>query len=160
MSKRSELRRLQKSAEKKKTKVTPSSTNAIPVNVLYGSQESVQRNFGLSVSELKIYPECMESEIKKDFEQECIEKINKAEEYAAVANLLITIYALKMSRKNREHTKDLIHRMLDNYNAATEYLNRVGAKEAYRQAHNDLGVTFEFDSDSLNEEFGFTTKEE
>lgn len=155
MSKRSELRRLQKNAEKKSQKCVPS----IPVNVLYGSQQQVQKDFGLSISELKVYLERMEKEIKDDYDTEYQEKLYKAEEYIFVANLLISIYAIKMSRKKYEHTKDLIQRMLDNFNAATEFVNRVGAKEAYRLAHRDLGVEIKLDSEDMNKEFGFAEDE-
>lgn len=151
MSKRSELRRMQREAEKKKT----TQIQANPVNVLYGSQAQVQKDFGLSVQELKVYLERMEAEIKKDMQAEYQEKLEKAEEYTFVANLLISIYAVKMSRKKHEHTKDLIQRMLDNFNAATEFVNRVGAKEAYRLAHRDLGITLQLDSEDMNKEFAF-----
>lgn len=156
MSKRPELRRLQRNAQKKFRPSNAVNNSNDVSNVLFGSQENVMKNFGLNVQELKVYLERMESEMKKDFETECREKIAEAEEYASVANLLITIYAIKMSRKSREHTKDLIHRMLDNYNTATDYIKRVGAKEAYRQLHTDLEVTLEFDSEKMNKEFGFT----
>lgn len=151
MSKRSELRRLQREAEKNKK----TSASSAPVNVLYGSQQQVQKDFGLSIQELKVYLERMEKQIKDDCISECQEKLCKAEDYIAVANLLIAIYAIKMSRKDREHTKDLIQRMLDNLSAATEYVERVGITEAYQQAHEDFDINIEFDSIDINKEFGF-----
>lgn len=155
MSKRSELRRKQRNAEKEKKRVN---TNAVksPVNVLYGSQEQVRRDFGLSIPNLTAYLERMEQEIKKDFEIQYNEKLNKAEDYIAVGFLMTVIYALKMSRKSREHTKDLIQRMLDNLNVATEYVEHVGIRKAYEDAHADFDINIEFDSVELNEEFGFT----
>lgn len=153
MSKRSELRRIQREAEKKRT---TSKEVTVPVNVLYGSQNQVQRDFGLSVPELKAYLERMEKEIKKDYEKQYNEKLNKAEDYIAVGFLMTVIYALKMSRKSREHTKDLIQRMLDNLNVATEYVERVGIDQAYKNAHEDFDITIEFDSVDINKEFGFT----
>lgn len=152
MSKRSELRRIQREAEKKRT----SKESTVPVNVLYGSQNQVQRDFGLSITELKAYLERMEKEIKKECEKQYNEKLNKAEDYIAVGFLMTVIYALKMSRKSREHTKDLIQRMLDNLNIATEYVERVGIEQAYKNAHEDFNITIEFDSIDINKEFGFT----
>lgn len=153
MSKRSELRRMQREAEKR-SKTTVLSPRQ------YGTQEQVMKDFNLSVQGLQVYLERMEKQMKEDFQKEYEEKLHEAEEYASVANLLITIYALKMSRKNREHTKDLIQRMLDNYNPATAYIKRVGAKEAYKRAHADFDITLEFDSDKMNKEFGFGHEEE
>lgn len=157
MSKRSELRRLQREAEKRKEKVN---TAQAPLNVLYGSQVQVQKDFGLSVQELKVYLERMERQIKEDLIVECREKIYKAEDYIAVGYLMTVIYAIKMSRKSREHTKDLIQRMLDNLNIATEYVERVGIQKAYKDAHDDFGITIEFDSIDINKEFGFGGDEE
>lgn len=156
MSKRSELRRIQREAEKKKT----TQTQTIPLNVLYGSQTQVQKDFGLSVQELKVYLERMERQIKSDLIEECREKICKAEDYIAVGYLMTVIYALKMSRKSREHTKDLIQRMLDNLNIATEYVERVWIEQAYKNAHEDFDITIEFDSVDINKEFGFTKEGE
>lgn len=148
MSKRSELRRIQREAEKKRT---TSKEVTVPINVLYGSQNQVQRDFNLSIPELKAYLERMEQELQKEY----MEKLNKAEDYIAVGFLMTVIYALKMSRKNREHTKDLIQRMLDNLNIATEYVERVGVEQAYKNAHEDFDITIEFDSIDINKEFGF-----
>lgn len=159
MSKRSELRRNQKNAEKEKKRAN-TNTATIPVNVLYGSQEQVRRDFGLSIPELKAYLERMEKEIKKDCEIQYNEKLNKAEDYIAVGFLMTVIYALKMSRKSREHTKDLIQRMLDNLNVATEYVEHVGIRKAYEDAHEDFDITIEFDSIDINKEFGFTKEGE
>lgn len=149
MSKRSELRRIQREAEKKRT---TSKEVTVPINVLYGSQNQVQRDFNLSIPELKAYLERMEQELQKEY----MEKLNKAEDYIAVGFLMTVIYALKMSRKNREHTKDLIQRMLDNLNIATEYVERVGIEQAYKNAHEDFDITIEFDSIDINKEFNFT----
>lgn len=97
----------------------------------------------------------MERQIKEDVIAECTEKLYKAEDYIAVGYLMTVIYALKMSRKSREHTKDLIQRMLDNLNVATRYVERVGIEKAYQDAHEDFGINIEFDSIDINKEFGF-----
>lgn len=149
MSKRSELRRKQKEAEKaQKNKVQ------IPINVLSGNSEQPGKNFGLGVAEMKVYLDKVEKGVRKEVAVEYQEKLGKAEDLIAVGNILISIYALKMSRKGREHTKDLIQRMLDNFGAATAYVERVGIEKAYKQAHEDFGINIEFDVDSINEILG------
>lgn len=146
MSKRSELRRKQKEAEKaQKNKVQ------IPINVFSGNSEQPGKNFGLGVAEMKVYLDKVEKGVRKEVAVEYQEKLEKAEDFIAVGNILVSIYAIKMSRKNREHTKDLIQRMLDNFGAATEYVERVGIKEAYRQAHEDFDINIEFDVEEINE---------
>lgn len=150
MSKRAENRRQQKAAEKSlKSKV------AAPLNVANYTIDQIAASTGTKIEYLTIWKNAREEEMRKAATLQAQEKLWKAEDYIAVANILITIYALKMSRKDREHTKDLIHRMLDNLNAARDYVDRVGVQEAYDQAHKDLGIELEFDSMDLNKEFGF-----
>lgn len=149
MSKRSELRRKQKEAEKsQKNKVQ------IPINVLSGNSDQPGKNFGLGVAEMKVYLDKVEKGVRKEVAVEYQEKLGKAEDLIAIGNILISIYAIKMSRKGREHTKDLIQRMLDNFGAATAYVEKVGIEEAYKQAHEDFDINIEFDADGINEILG------
>lgn len=149
MSKRSELRRKQKEAEKsQKNKVQ------IPINVLSGNSDQPGKNFGLGVAEMKVYLDKIEKGVRKEVAVEYQEKLGKAEDLIAIGNILISIYAIKMSRKDREHTKDLIQRMLDNFGAATAYVEKVGIEEAYKQAHEDFDINIEFDADGINEILG------
>lgn len=126
-----------------------------PLNVTNFTMEQISRQAGVRIESLKAYLNAREQEIKEQLIKESQEKLWKAEDYIAVANILITVYALKMSRKSREHTKDLINRMLENLNAAKEYVERIGIEKAYEQAHQDLGIELEFDSMDINKEFGF-----
>ena len=101
------------------------------------------------------WKETREKEMFDGFQKEAQEKLWKAEDYIAVANILISVYAIKMSRKNREHTKDLIQRMISNMNPAREYIERVGIQKAYEYAKKDFDIELEFDSIDINKEFGF-----
>lgn len=145
---RAERRRAEKAAGKNNL--------AAPLNTANYAAEQISKATGARVEQLMIWKEAREAEIRKAAILESQEKLWRAEDYIAVANILITIYALKMSRKSREHTKDLINRMLDNLNPAREYVDRVGVQKAYEQAHEDFGIELEFDSMDLNKEFGFS----
>lgn len=147
MSKRAELRRQEKQAAKSKLPA--------PLNVSNYTVEQIANTTGAKIEYLTIWKNAREEEMRKAAILESQEKLWKAEDYIAVANILITVYALKMSRKSREHTKDLINRMIENLNAAKEYVERTGIEKAYEQAHQDLGIELEFDSMDLNKEFGF-----
>lgn len=153
MSKRSELRRKQKEAKKSQKNNTYNKVQ-IPINVLSGNSDQPGKNFGLGVAEMKIYLDKVEKGVRKEVAVEYQEKLGKAEDLIAVGNILVSIYAIKMSRKGREHTKDLIQRMLDNFGAATAYVEKVGIKEAYKQAHEDFDINIEFDVDEINEVLG------
>lgn len=147
MSKRAELRRQEKQAAKSKLPA--------PLNVSNYTVEQIANTTGAKIEYLTIWKNAREEEMRKAATLQAQEKLWKAEDYLAVANILITVYAIKMSRKDRERTKDLIHRMLNNLNAARDYVDRVGVQESYDQAHKDLGIELEFDSMDLNKEFGF-----
>ena len=127
-----------------------------PLNVFSYSDQQIASSMGIKMSQLKTYLSMMEEKIKKEFILESQKKLWMTEDYIAVANVLISIYAIKMSRKSHEKTKDLINRMIENFNPAREYIDRVGVQEAYRQAHQDFGIELEFDSVDMNKEFGFS----
>lgn len=150
MSKRAEFKRQQKEAEKHAKSKLPA-----PLNVSNYTAEQIASATGTKIEYLMIWKNAREEEMRKAAALEAQEKLYKAEDYIAVANILITVYAIKMSRKSREHTKDLIHRMLDNLNAAKGYVERVGVDKAYEYAHRDFEIELEFDSMDLNKEFGF-----
>lgn len=152
MGKRSELRRIQRNADKKKK----SNNSTMPVNVMYGSQTKVQENFGLSVQELKVYLERMERSMKADFEENYQKKLYKAEDYITVGYLCVVMFAINNSRKKHEHTKDLIQRMLENLNEAQNYVNEIGIDKAYQKAKEMFDINIEFDSVDINKEFGIT----
>lgn len=145
---RAERRRAEKAAGKNGL--------AAPLNIANYAANQISKTTGVRIEQLMVWKEAREAEIKKAAILESQEKLWKAEDYIAVANILITVYAIKMSRKSREHTKDLINRMLDNLNPAKEYVDRVGVQKAYEQAHEDFGIELEFDSMDLNKEFGFS----
>lgn len=128
----------------------------VPLNVLSYSDQQVANNTGIKMAQLKTYLSMMEEKIKKDCILESQEKLWKAEDYIAVANVLISVYAVKMSRKSHEKTKDLINRMLENLNPAREYVERVGVQKAYEYAREDFGIEIELDSVDMNKEFGFS----
>lgn len=158
MSKRAELKRQQKESAKMQKKISGQNGTcavAAPLNVSNYSVEQIAASTGTRIEYLTIWKNAREEEMRKAAILESQEKLWKAEDYIAVANILITVYALKMSRKSREHTRDLINRMFENLNAAKEYVERTGIEKAYEQAHQDLGIELEFDSMDLNKEFGF-----
>lgn len=48
-----------------------------------------------------------------------------------------------------------IQRFIDNYNAASQALNKMGVQGMYNMLHEMTGVEIEFDNVDLNKEFGF-----
>ena len=73
--------------------------------------------------------------------QEFEEKLNAMETNATVANLVISMYAIKMTwgfTKPQE-------RFLNNLRPAEDHIKRVGVQKAFEQIMKDCGTEIEFD---------------
>lgn len=84
---RAERRRQQKAAEKTRL-------NA-PYNFSNFSLEQISKATGARVESLKLYLEQREDEMREALIKESQEKLWKAEDYIAVANILISLFAIK-----------------------------------------------------------------
>jgi hypothetical protein len=92
--------------------------------------------------------------VKDAIIREAQEKLERAEDYIAIINILISLYAIKMTWGFTEENK----RFLDNYNAARNYVDRIGAAKAYEIAKKDMEIDIEFeDLENYNiyKELGF-----
>lgn len=86
---RAERRRQQKAAEKSRIPT--------PYNFSNFSLEQISKTTGARVESLKLYLKQREDEMRKELIKESQEKLWKAEDYIAVANILISLYAIKMT---------------------------------------------------------------
>lgn len=149
---RAERRRQQKASEKTRL-------NA-PYNFSNFKLEQISKATGARVESLKLYLMQREDEMRKEISEELIkesqEKLWKAEDYIAVANVLISLFAIK---KTWGFTKSN-QRFLDNINPAKEYVERVGIEQAYQECHDLMDINIEFDSFDINKEFGFGESED
>lgn len=153
---RAERRRQQKAAEKTRL-------NA-PYNFNNFSLEQISKATGARVESLKLYLMQREDEMRKELHKEISEelisksqeKLWKAEDYIAVANVLISLFAIK---KTWGFTKSN-QRFLENLNFAKEHIEEVGIEKAYQEAKETMGIKLEFDSININKEFGFGESED
>lgn len=149
---RAERRRQQKASEK-------AFLNA-PYNFSNFSLEQISKVTGARVESLKLYLMQREDEMRKEISEELIsesqEKLWKAEDYIAVANVLISLFAIK---KTWGFTKSN-QRFLENLNSAKEYIEEVGIEKAYQECHDLMDINIEFDSFDINKEFGFGESED
>ena len=122
-----------------------------PMNVANFTVDQIAKATGTRVESLMIWKEDRENEMSEAYQKEAQEKLWKAEDYIAVANILISLYAIKFTWGFTKANK----RFLDNFNAAREYVNRVGVEKAYEQARREMDIDLEFDSIDMNKEFGF-----
>lgn len=149
MSNRAERRRAER--ESKKVSATAKIVSSVPLNIANYNMQQISSLTGVKVDSLKVWIAARDKELHQAYTEEFQKKLLKAEDYIAVANILISLLAIKMTwgftRANQK--------FVGNINAATEYLNRNGVEKVYKELHNQMGVTFEFDSIDINKEFGF-----
>ena len=107
---------------------------------------------------LQNYLKAREDEITEQATDACIreaqEKLERAEDYIAIVNILISLYAIKMTWGFTEENK----RFLDNYNAARDYVDSIGAAKAYEIAKKDMEIEIEFEdlaNYNIYKELGF-----
>ena len=93
---------------------------------------------------------------RKNLFQNHKKKLWKAEDYIAVANVLISLFAIK---KTWGFTKSN-QRFLENLSSAKEHIEEVGIEKAYQEAKETMGIKLEFDSININKEFGFGESED
>lgn len=131
-----------------------------PYNFSNFSLEQISKVTGAKVESLKLYLMQREEEMRKEISEELIsesqEKLWKAEDYIAVANVLISLFAIK---KTWGFTKSN-QGFLENLNSAKEHIEEVGIEKAYQEAKETMGIKLEFDSININKEFGFGERED
>lgn len=124
MSKRAEMRRLQKEAVKR---------------------EKLANNIGLKVKQLEDWAAITEQEMHqkmfKDFCTEFNDRLYEAEGYVSLANIIISCIAIHMTWG---YTKS-IGRFISNVNPAKEYVKRIGVRKALEQVRKEYDLDFEFD---------------
>ena len=153
---RAERRRQQKAAEKTRL--------STPYNFSNFSLEQISKATGARVESLKLYLMQREEELRKELYKEISEelisesqeKLWKAEDYIAVANVLISLFAIKKTWKFTKANQ----RFLENLNSAMEYVEKIGVEKAYQEAKETMGIELEFDSMDINKEFGFGKRED
>lgn len=133
-----------------------------PVNPAGFTMEQISKNTGVRIESLKAYLNAREQEmreelameteeIRKELIKESQEKLLKAEDYIAVANIMISLIAIKKTWGFKKSNQ----RFIDNVNIAKDYLEKVGIEAAYKEIKDEMELTFEFDSIDINKEFGF-----
>lgn len=122
-----------------------------PLNVSNYTIEQIAKASGTKVEMVKMWVSAREKEMFDAFMKESQEKLWKAEDYIAVGNILISLYAIKMTWGYTKANQ----KFLNNINAAKAYVERLGIEKAYEQLHKEMGIELEFDSIDINKEFGF-----
>lgn len=125
--------------------------NRTPTAIMNISNYTLQQISELTscrVDSLMIWKNAREAEIRQAAIEEFSEKLHRAEDHAAFVNLLISMYAIKMTwgfTKSQE-------KFLSNLNPAQDYIRRVGIRKAFDNIMQDCGALLEFDDFEIQEE--------
>lgn len=148
---------MNRAERRRQAKEMSKSKMPLPLNVAL----PVERDADITGKEaitLKTYLELKEKEIRENVTaalmKEAQEKLAKAEDYIAIINILIVLYASKMAWGYTEENKKL----MDNYKAARVYVDRKGAAAAYAQIKKEMDIEIEFEdltNYNIYKELGF-----
>ena len=122
-----------------------------PLNVSNFNAQQMANITGSKVDSLKFWCENREKEYEKFYSEQAREKLFKAEDYIAVANVLISLLAIKMTWGFTKANQ----KFLENLNPAKDYLERNGVDKVYQELHKQMGIELLFDNMDINKEFGF-----
>lgn len=141
---------MNRAERRRQAKELSKSKMPLPLNVALPVEGAADIN-GQEAVVLKTYLELKEKEIRENVTtalmKEAQEKLTRAEDYIAIINILIILYASKMAWGYTEENKKL----MENYKAARVYVDRVGAAAAYAQIKKEMDIEIEFeDLDNYN----------
>ena len=122
-----------------------------PLNASNFTAQQMANITGSKVDSLKFWCANREKEYEKFYSEQAREKLFKAEDYIAVANVLISLLAIKMTWGFTKANQ----KFLENLNPAKDYLERNGVEKVYQELHKQMGIELIFDNMDINKEFGF-----
>ena len=120
----------------------------IPLNLTNYQLDQISALTGAKIDSLRAWTEAREREIREAAIEEYTEKLHRSEEHATFVNLLISMYAIKMTWG---FTKSQA-RFVENLNRAQEYIQSVGIREAFDQIMQECGTLLEFDDFGIEDE--------
>lgn len=122
-----------------------------PIDVTNFSAQQISKLTGAKVESIKFWCSAREKEYEDFYTKQAQEKLWKAEDYIAVANILISLLAIKMTWGFTKANQ----KFLENLNPAKDYLERNGVEKVYQELHKQMGIELIFDNMDINKEFGF-----
>ena len=148
---RAERRRAAREAEKKPIEERYKLVPVGYVNPVTGKKFTNVNDY-INDCERLIYDDLTNAFVKKSGEL-ISELLYKAENYIAVANILIMLNAIKSVVGNLKTVQKSYQKILEAYNDASDHVDMIGIREAYNEFARDHGIEFEFADFDLNELF-------
>lgn len=78
------------------------------------------------------------------------ELLYKTEIFMSVRNILTMLVAMEKTVGNLKTVQKSYQKIIDRFNEATEYIDKIGVRECYEEFHRKYGLEMEFDEVDLD----------
>ena len=157
---RAELRRQAKSRKKEQEKVNKVLKNAgfpefrlppAPLKTTNLSDQEVVNITGTKIAVLEQWRKEQTEEIRKACILEAQEKLDRAENFITLCNIITSLKALEGFR----YAKAAAGYLLEHYSESVAASEKQNIQETYRELSEKWGIEMEFEAPELNKEMGF-----
>ena len=157
---RAELRRQAKSRKKEQEKLSKVLKNAgfpefqlppAPLKTTHLSIPEAAKLTGSKIAVLEQWRKEQTEEIRKACIMEAQEKLDQAENFITLCNIITSLKALEGFR----YAKAAAGYLLEHYSESVVALEKQNIQETYRELSDKWGIEMEFEAPELNKEMGF-----
>lgn len=157
---RAELRRQAKSRKKEQEKISKVLKNAgfpefqlppAPLKTTNLSTQEVANITGTKIAVLEQWRKEQTEEIRKACIMEAQEKLDQAENFITLCNIITSLKALEGFR----YAKAAAGYLLEHYSESVAASEKQNIQETYRELSEKWGIEMEFEAPELNKEMGF-----
>ena len=157
---RAELRRQAKSRKKEQEKISKVLKNAgfpefqlppAPLKTTHLSIPEAAKLTGSKIAVLEQWRKEQTEEIRKACIMEAQEKLDQAENFITLCNIITSLKALEGFR----YAKAAAGYLLEHYSESVVALEKQNIQETYRELSDKWGIEMEFEAPELNKEMGF-----
>ena len=111
---------------------------------------AIKDSDGKVYTDVESYLSAMETRTAKHCGDVAAELLYNSEIYICAANIIIMLYAMKMTVGSLKTVQKSMNRIVGNYNRASDYVDKIGIRAAYEELARDFGVQLEFDDCDMN----------
>ena len=146
-----EARRKKQNAAMAKASIPAFQLPPAPMRATNLSDQEVANLTGTTIAILENWRKEQTEKIRKLAILEAQEKLDKAEQYITLCNIITSLKALDGFR----YGKAAANYLLDHYYNNVETSEKQNVKKTYEELHEKWGIEIEFDEYDLNKELGF-----
>lgn len=150
---RAENRRKQREEEAQRKKGRNAGIPLAPVRLTNLQVQEVANLTGTKIAVLEQWRKEQTEEIRKAAILEAQEKLDRAEEYITLCNIITSLKSLEGFR----YAKAAANYMVEHYSENVAASEQGNIRKAYEELHDLWGIELEFDEPDLNKELGFDT---